>query len=63
MGDAQRSQTISAEIREIAERTICDSDGEGPPVLIGENSFGKIRMLAERNPDICCRGRTQEGVA
>jgi hypothetical protein len=23
-----------------------------PPVLIGENSFGKIRMLAEKNPDM-----------
>ena len=52
MGDTQRSQTISAETRGIAERTVCDPVGEGPPVLIGGNSFGRIRMLAEKNPDM-----------
>jgi len=52
MGDTQRSQTISAEIQGIAERTVCDPGGEGPPVIIGENSFGKIRMPAEENPDM-----------
>jgi len=60
MGDTQRSQTISAEIQGIAEQTVCDAEkvsddpanGEGPPVLIGENSFGKLRMPAEKNPDM-----------
>jgi len=60
MGDTQRSQTISAEIQGIAEQTACDSESmfsgltqnESPPVLIGENSFVKIRMLAENNPEM-----------
>ncbi len=60
VGDTQRSQTISAENQGIAEQTVCDAEkvsddlanGEGPPVLIGENSFGKLRMPAKKNPDM-----------
>jgi retron-type reverse transcriptase len=56
MGDAQRSQTISTEFQRIAEQTACDSEemfGNGnPPILVGENSFGKLGMLAENNPDM-----------
>jgi RNA-directed DNA polymerase len=56
MGDTQRSQTISTEFQGIAEQTACDSEemfGNGnPPILVGENSFGKLRMLAENNPDM-----------
>jgi group II intron reverse transcriptase/maturase len=56
MGDTQRSQTISPEFQGIAEQTACDSEGMfgngSPPILVGENSFGKIRMLAENNPDM-----------
>ncbi len=48
------------EIQKIADQTVCDSenavsdltDSESPPVLVGENSFVKIRMLAENNPDM-----------
>jgi len=52
MGDTQRSQTISAENQGIAEQTVCDPDGGSPPTLIGEHSFGKLRMPAEKNPDM-----------
>ncbi len=56
MGDTQRSQTISTEVQGIAEQTARGSEGmfnsENPPVLVGENSFGKIRMLAKNNPDM-----------
>ncbi|QTA93405.1 reverse transcriptase domain-containing protein [Desulfonema magnum] len=60
MGDTQRSQTISTVNQEIAEQTCCNpakteaglKAGISPPVLVGETSFGKIRMLAENNPDM-----------
>jgi group II intron reverse transcriptase/maturase len=56
MGDTQRSQTISTEIQGIAEQTACGSEGmfnnAGPPIIVGENSFGKIRKLAKENPDM-----------
>ncbi|MCP4647568.1 MAG: transcription elongation factor GreAB [bacterium] len=56
MGDTQRSQTISTELQGIAEQTACNSgalfNNGSPPIIVGENSFGKIRMLAKNNPDM-----------
>ncbi len=55
VGDTQKSQTISTELQGIAEQTACNSGGlfnsGSPPIIVGENSFGKIRMLAKNNPD------------
>ncbi|QTA91702.1 group II intron reverse transcriptase/maturase [Desulfonema magnum] len=60
MGDTQRSQTISAENQETAEQTDRNPGmmssglkaGISPPVLVGETSFGTVRVLAENNPDM-----------
>jgi hypothetical protein len=60
MGDTLRSQTISAENQGIAEGAACDSSfifgdraGRGePPILVGESSFARIRMLAESEPEL-----------
>ena len=60
MGDTQRSPTISTETQGSAEQAIRNSAGKvngltkrgTPPVLVGENSFGRLRMLAENNPEM-----------
>jgi len=60
MGDTQRSPTISTETQGNAEQTDRDSakvfNGRTiigtPPVLIGENSFVRLRMLAQNKPDM-----------
>jgi group II intron reverse transcriptase/maturase len=59
MGDTQRSPTISTEIQGIAAkvagdsgRGLADPPGEGPPLLEGESSLQRIRMLAESEPEL-----------
>jgi group II intron reverse transcriptase/maturase len=60
MGDTRRSRTISTENQGIAEGVACDSSvivgeqasGEEPPILVGESSFARIRMLAESEPEM-----------
>ncbi len=59
MGDTQRSPTISTGNQGIAVKTACDSgqgfkdsEGDGPPLLMGESSLSRIRMLAERDPNL-----------
>ena len=59
MGDTQKSQTISTESQGIATQVAHDSTGcsqeraaDKPPVLVGESSLVRIRMLAEANPDL-----------
>ncbi len=59
MGDTQRSPTISTENQGIAARVAGDSGqgsvgppGDGPPLLEGESSLERIRMLAEGEPDL-----------
>jgi hypothetical protein len=59
MGDTQKSQTISSQNQGIASQVACDpSNGsdEGamgePPVLVGESSLVRIRMLAEASPEL-----------
>jgi len=59
MGDTQRSPTISTENQGIAAKAACDSSqgfkdppGDGPPLLVGESSLVRIRMLAESDPKL-----------
>ncbi len=56
MGDTQRSQTISTEnlgiAKAAADGTALPGRKEDPPVLTGESSLLKIRMLAESNPEL-----------
>ncbi len=59
MGDTQRSPTISTEDQGIAAKVagdsghgLADPPGEGPPLLEGESSLVRIRMLAESEPDL-----------
>lgn len=59
MGDTQKSQTISTENQGIASQDACDTSlvsecpvNDKPPVLVGESSLVRIRMLAEANPDL-----------
>jgi RNA-directed DNA polymerase len=59
MGDTRRSQTISTENQGIAAKAACDpgqgckdSAGDGPPLLVGESSLARIRMLAESAPNL-----------
>ncbi len=56
MGDTQRSQTVSIENQKIAKAVTCNTAlserMEEPPILTGESSLLKIRMLAERNPEL-----------
>ncbi len=59
MGDTLKSQTISTESQGIAMQVAHDSTGcsqeraaDKPPVLVGESSLVRIRMLAEANPDL-----------
>jgi hypothetical protein len=57
MGDTQKSQTISTQSQGIASQDVHDYTGcseeraQGePPVLVGESSLVRIKMLAEANP-------------
>jgi len=59
MGDTQKSPTISTASQGIAARAAYDSGQgmedpaeDGPPLLVGESSLGRIRMLAEREPNL-----------
>jgi group II intron reverse transcriptase/maturase len=59
MGDTQRSPTISTENQGIAAKVagdsghgLADPPGDGPPLLEGESSLVRIRMLAESEPDL-----------
>ena len=59
MGDTQKSQTISTESQGIATQVAHDSTGcsqeraaDKPPVLVGESTLVRIRMLAEANPSL-----------
>ena len=59
MGDTQKSQTISTEIQGIATQAAHDSIGCSqeravgkPPILVGESTLVRIRMLAEANPEL-----------
>jgi len=59
MGVTQRSPTISTENQGIAAKVAGDSGqgmadppGDGPPLLEGESSLVRIRMLAESEPDL-----------
>ncbi len=59
MGDTQKSPTISTENQGIAAKVagdsghgLADSPGGGPPLLEGESSLVRIRMLAESEPDL-----------
>jgi retron-type reverse transcriptase len=59
MGDTQKSQTISTESQGIATQVANDSTrcsqeraGDKPPVLVGESSLVRIRMLAEADPSM-----------
>ena len=59
MGDTLKSQTISTQSQGIASQVAYDSTGcseeragDKPPVLVGESSLVRIRMLAEASPDL-----------
>ena len=59
MGDTQRLPTISTENQGIAAKVagdsghgLADPPGDGPPLLEGESSLVRIRMLAESEPDL-----------
>ncbi|MHC4913839.1 MAG: hypothetical protein ACYTE5_12730 [Planctomycetota bacterium] len=59
MGDTQRSPTISTANQGIAAKAACDSGqgfkdppGDGPPLLVGESSLVRIKMLAESDPNL-----------
>ena len=59
MGDTQRSPTISTGNQGFAAKVACDSGqgfkdpaGDGPPLLVGESSLVRIRMLAESDPNL-----------
>ncbi len=59
MGDTQRSPTISTESQGIAAKGagdsgqgLADPPGDGPPLLEGESSLVRIRMLAESEPNL-----------
>lgn len=62
MGDTQKSQTISTENQGIASQEACDTSlvsgnpaNDKPPILVGESSLVRVRMLAEANPDLVFR--------
>jgi len=59
MGDTQKSPTISTANQGIAAKAAYDSGqglkdpaGEGAPLLVGESSLARVRMLAEREPNL-----------
>ena len=62
MGDTQKSQTISTENQGIASQVArssssCSDEGavEKPPVLVGESSLIRIKMLADADPNLVFR--------
>ena len=62
MGDTQKSQTISTENQGIASQEACDTrlvsecpENDKPPILVGESSLVRIKMLAEADPDLVFR--------
>jgi RNA-directed DNA polymerase len=62
MGDTQKSQTISTENQGIASQVACSSGScsdegavEKPPVLVGESSLIRIKMLADADPNLVFR--------
>jgi len=62
MGDTQKSQTISTENQGIALQEACDTrlvsecpENDKPPILVGESSLVRIKILAEENPDLVFR--------
>ena len=62
MGDTQKSQTISTENQGIALQEACDISlvsespvNDKPPILVGESSLVRIKMLAEADPDLVFR--------
>ena len=59
MGDTQKSQTISTQSQGIASQIACEFTGcskeralDKPPVLVGESSLARIKMLAEADPSL-----------
>ena len=59
MGDTQKSPTISTTTQGIAARVAGDAGqgledpkGDGAPLLVGESSLARIRMLAESEPNL-----------
>ena len=59
MGGTPRPQTIKTEIQGIANKGACEFSRTmdlqpqgGPPILVNESSLLKIRMLAEREPNL-----------
>jgi group II intron reverse transcriptase/maturase len=59
MGDTQRSPTISTSNQGIAAKAAGDSSqgfkdpaGDGPPLLVGESSLTRIKMLADSDPNL-----------
>ncbi len=55
MGDTQKSQTISTKSRKIARTVACNStpiEWGCPPVLTGETSLIKIKLLAQSDPEL-----------
>ena len=55
MGDTQRSQTISTESWKIARTVACNFtpiEWGCPPVLTGETSLIKIKLLAQSDPEL-----------
>ena len=53
--DTQQSQTISTESRKIARTVACNStpiEWGCPPVLTGETSLIKIKLLAQSDPEL-----------
>ncbi len=57
MGDTQKSQTISTKNQGIASQDACDSRScsnrdvkDNPPLLVGESSLVRVKMLAEADP-------------
>lgn len=62
MGDTQKSQTISTESRRIVSQAVrktaeCSTGRvtDEPPVLVGESSLVRIKMLAESDPNMVFR--------
>jgi retron-type reverse transcriptase len=62
MGDTQKSQTISTENQGIALQVACSPSScsdegavEKPPVLVGESSLIRIKMLADAYPNLVFR--------
>ena len=55
MGDTQRSPTISTETQGIAKQEAYDTSGspeDRAPLLVGESSLVRIKVLADRDPEM-----------